>query len=338
MSKIYGDANPAFTGTVTGAINGDTFTESFTTTAMQSSFVGTYPIVPSVTGTNLNNYTVVTHNGTLTITQAASITTLTASNASLTPGQNLTLTAQVKSATTGAPTGSVNFFDGSYLLNTASLANGTATYTTTTLGSGSHVLTAVYSGDTNFTASNSGTASTVRVGSLDFMISVSGASSQTVIPGRAVNYAIHVTPLSGMYPGPVNFSISGLPDGATGTFSPASIAANGGAETVSLTIQTASTSANNAISPLGLKLAPIALGLLLLPLTGARRLRISGRTLGRMLGLALLLIGGAISTGVLSGCGSSNGFLGQAPKNYTVTVTATSVTVQHTTSISLNLQ
>jgi hypothetical protein len=337
-TRAYGTPNPAFTGTVTGAVSGDSFTESFTTTATQSSSVGTYPIVPSVTGTNLSDYTVVSHNGTLTITQAASITTLTASNTTISPGQNLTLTVQVKSATTGTPTGSVNLYDGSSLLNTATLVNGTAAYTTTTLGSGSHALTAVYAGDTNFTASNSGAASTVTVGSLDFTISVSGASSQTVIPGRAVNYAINVTPLSGMYPGQVNFSISGLPSGATGTFSPASIAANGGAETVSLTIQTASASANNAISPLGLKLAPIALGLLLLPFTKARRLRTSGRTLRRMLCLALLLTGGAISPGVLSGCGSSNGFLGQTPKNYTVTVTATSGTVQHTTSVNLNLQ
>ena len=337
-TRAYGAPNPAFTGTVTGAVNGDSFTESFTTTATQGSSVGTYSIVPSVTGANLSNYTVVIHNGTLTITQAASITTLTASNASITPGQNLTLTAQVKSATTGTPTGSVNFYDGSSLLNTATLANGTATYTTASLGSGSHALTAIYSGDTNFTASNSGTASTVTVGSLDFTISVSGASSQTVIPGRAVNYGINVTPLYGMYPGPVNFSLSGLPAGATGTFSPASIAANGGAETVSLTIQTASASASNAVSPLDRRLAPIALGLLLLPLIGARRLRRSGKTLGRMLYLGLLIIGGAIGTGVLSGCGSSNGFLGQAPTNYTVTVTATSGTVQHTASVNLNLQ
>lgn len=337
-TRVYGAANPAFTGTVTGTVNGDSFTESFTTTATQSSPVNTYPIVPSVTGANLSDYTVAIHNGALTITQAASITTLTASNATITPGQNLTLTAQVKSATTGTPTGSVDFYDGSSLLNTATLANGTAAYTATTLGSGSHALTAVYSGDTNFTVSNSGTASTVTVGSFDFTISMSGASSQTVIPGSAVQYAVNVTPLYGMYPGPVNFSISGLPAGATGTFSPASIAANDGAETVSLTIQTGSASASNAISPLGRRLAPIAFGLLLLPFTGVRRLRISSRILRWMLCLALLLTGGAISAGVLSACGSSNGFLGQAPKNYTVTVTASSGTVQHTASVNLNLQ
>ena len=32
-TRVYGTANPVFTGGVTGALNGDTFTESFTTTA-----------------------------------------------------------------------------------------------------------------------------------------------------------------------------------------------------------------------------------------------------------------------------------------------------------------
>ena len=42
----YNTANPTFTGTITGAVNGDTFTESFATTAILSSPVGTYPITP----------------------------------------------------------------------------------------------------------------------------------------------------------------------------------------------------------------------------------------------------------------------------------------------------
>ena len=53
---------------MTGAQNGDTFTESFATTATTTSAVGSYPIVPSVTGTNLGNYTVNIVNGALTVT------------------------------------------------------------------------------------------------------------------------------------------------------------------------------------------------------------------------------------------------------------------------------
>jgi hypothetical protein len=72
-NRIYNTANPTFTGTATGAVNGDTFTESFTTTAMLSSPVGAYPITPTAAGANLANYTVVTTSGTLTVTQATPI-------------------------------------------------------------------------------------------------------------------------------------------------------------------------------------------------------------------------------------------------------------------------
>src|SRR5204862_135721 len=66
---------PTFSGTVTGAVNGDIFTESFTTTAILSSPVGTYPITPTAAGPNLANYTVVVNPGTLTIIQATPVLT-----------------------------------------------------------------------------------------------------------------------------------------------------------------------------------------------------------------------------------------------------------------------
>ena len=79
-SRAYGAANPAFTGTVTGAIGSDSFTVGGTTTAGLGSAIGPYPITPTVTGANLGNYTVSYVNGTLTVGQAA--LTVTASNAS----------------------------------------------------------------------------------------------------------------------------------------------------------------------------------------------------------------------------------------------------------------
>ena len=79
-SRAYGVANPAFSASATGAINGDTFSFTESTTATTSSPVGTYAIVPVATGTNLGNYTVVYVNGTLTVGQAT--LTVTAGNAS----------------------------------------------------------------------------------------------------------------------------------------------------------------------------------------------------------------------------------------------------------------
>jgi hypothetical protein len=67
---LYGAANPVFTGTVTGALNGETFTVTYSTTAVPASAVGTYNIVPAVTGATIGNYNVVLVNGTLTVNKA----------------------------------------------------------------------------------------------------------------------------------------------------------------------------------------------------------------------------------------------------------------------------
>jgi hypothetical protein len=78
-------------------------------------------------------------------------------------GQSLTFTATVSpvSPGTGTPTGQVTFDDGSTTLGTGmlSVVNGVdvATFTTSTLASGSHSIIAVYGGDTNFNSSTSTT-------------------------------------------------------------------------------------------------------------------------------------------------------------------------------------
>src|SRR5207302_317565 len=72
-SRVYGYANPAFTGTITGIQNGDNITASYTTTATQSSPVGTYDITATLSDPDnrLGNYDVTLNKGTLTITKRA---------------------------------------------------------------------------------------------------------------------------------------------------------------------------------------------------------------------------------------------------------------------------
>ncbi|HWW98006.1 MAG TPA: MBG domain-containing protein [Edaphobacter sp.] len=79
-TRTYGAANPAFTSTITGALNGDTFTITYSTTATATSPIGAYPIVPTVSGAAISNYTVTITNGVLTV--APAILTVTANNAS----------------------------------------------------------------------------------------------------------------------------------------------------------------------------------------------------------------------------------------------------------------
>ncbi|MEU8540307.1 Ig-like domain repeat protein [Streptomyces sp. NPDC048717] len=84
---------------------------------------------------------------TVTVTQAVSTTTLTASPTTVAPGDPVTLTAQV-TCNVGTPTGTVEFFEGTTSLGTAPLGpDGTATLTTTDLALGSHHITAHYLGD-----------------------------------------------------------------------------------------------------------------------------------------------------------------------------------------------
>ncbi len=71
-SRGYGATNPAFSGTITGLVNNDNITATYTTTATTNSATGSYNISPvfSDPGSKLGNYTVTTNLGTLTITNA----------------------------------------------------------------------------------------------------------------------------------------------------------------------------------------------------------------------------------------------------------------------------
>ena len=85
-SKTYGDANPSFTATVTGTVNGDVLNYTLATTAVQFSNVAGYPITVTL-GSN-PNYDVTPHNGTLTVNKRQ--LDITANSRSKTYGDSLT--------------------------------------------------------------------------------------------------------------------------------------------------------------------------------------------------------------------------------------------------------
>lgn len=101
---------------------------------------------------------------TLTITADSTTATLTPSATSLTAGSVLTLTTKVNS-TTGTPIGGVTFSDGTQALITLSLdATGTAAFSTASLATGTHTLTARYNANASYAGSVTNTA-TVTVNS-----------------------------------------------------------------------------------------------------------------------------------------------------------------------------
>ena len=92
---------------------------------------------------------------TVTVTANQTSVRITASSNSATAGTVITFAAQVVSST-GAPFGGVSFVDGSALLGTVSLtANGSASYSTASLGIGSHSISAVFNANGPYAESTS---------------------------------------------------------------------------------------------------------------------------------------------------------------------------------------
>ena len=68
-SRAYGDPNPAFAGNIIGLKNGDAITANYSSVATVGSPVGTYPISPSLVGSELQAWAITRslNNGTLTV-------------------------------------------------------------------------------------------------------------------------------------------------------------------------------------------------------------------------------------------------------------------------------
>jgi len=165
------------------------------------------------------------------------------------------------------------------------LAAGVATFTTSNLTVGTHTITAVYSGDGNFAAATSACLTqTIQDFNLNISTSAGSTVSQTVVPGGTATYTLIVTPTGGtVFPAQVNFTISGLP-----AVPPQRLRRHRlprAADDDRHTDGQCATADGNAcagrkpgIEPFGRGLAPITLGILLLPFAG--KMRRSGKRLG----------------------------------------------------------
>jgi len=74
-TRIYGAPDPVFTGTLSGVVNGDTITATFSAKTTVASSAGTYPITAALAdpGNKLGNYTLAETDGTLTIQQSVPV-------------------------------------------------------------------------------------------------------------------------------------------------------------------------------------------------------------------------------------------------------------------------
>lgn len=133
---------------------------------------------------------------------SGSSTALTASSTTINEGTSVTLTATITGASgsTGTPTGTVSFMNGTTAVGSGSVnSSGVATYTTTQLPVGADSITAVYSGDSNFYASTSSAlVITVSTGpALTSTTTALSASATSITAGQSVTFTATIAPQSG---------------------------------------------------------------------------------------------------------------------------------------------
>ena len=271
-------------------------------------------------------------SATYTITILTPAISLSPSAALVFVSNPVTFTATL-SDPSGTPTGTATFFDGTTQLGMGTLAGGVATYTISSLAAGTHSITAAYSGDNNFSPTTS-TAISETIEDFTIAVPSGSSSSATVSAGGQVSYTLAVSPSGGKtMAADITLAVSGLPAGATSSFSPATVTANSAATTVTLAVMAPSASAAVPASSAGPRF-PIPVFLAVLLAVAGRRIRKGTRLLLNAT-LALFVL---LGLGALSACGGGGHSSGGQPQTYTLNVKATSGALSHTTTLSLTVQ
>jgi sugar lactone lactonase YvrE len=338
---LYGQDIPALSGAVSGVLQQDAGKVAvvFTTTAGMLSPVGAYAIAATLGGSSAGNYWLGAGPvGSLSISQAPTLTTLVASTSNPGLGSAESLSVRVASTTSGVPTGSVMVSDGTTVLGVVALAGGTAAFNTTTLVLGTHSLSAVYSGDGSFLGSTSAIA-TVTVGAAqDFTLAATGASSQVVPAGSAATYSFSVGMVGAAMTSPITLAAQGLPLGATASFSPNYIPPGGTVTSFTLTIQTPLAAMEEQMWPDNFRFGKqVGLVILLLPMMAFAGRR---RRVFNVFSFACVVLFATLATGCGNRVNTENASIQSTAYTLTVTGTATGPTgnlLLHTAVVTLRV-
>jgi hypothetical protein len=162
-----------------------------------------------------------------------------------------------------------------------------------------------------------------------------------VTAGSAATFTIPVASTGGSFTDVVTLSATGLPPGATVSFSPASVTPGSAGASSTMTVQTA---AQQTASSQGSShwpfTAPVAAALLLLIPGWRARKRWNAKVTRAFFtgaGCLLVLLGMMAS---ITGCGAGFALPGSTTNSttYTITVTGTSGSVQHNTTVQITVR
>ena len=217
----FKDGGTTIAGCTAQAVaSGPTTATATCTTSAATMTLGAHAITAVYSG--VANYAAST-SATLsqTVVQGTTTTTVASSANPTTAGLALTYTATftVTGGTAIAPTGAVSFTDGATVLCAAApVSSQAATCVVPNTGqlTGTHPITAVYTGDTNFVGSTGGLSQTVTAAPVAVTITSPGSPSDLAAP---VLYAITVAAANGstLIPGSTRSGTLTVADSVTGT-------------------------------------------------------------------------------------------------------------------------
>jgi hypothetical protein len=190
------------TGTVTfldrtTTIGTATLSNNSAQLAISTLAAGTHYISAQYSG-DTNTATSTSGQTLVTVSPPPTTTILSSSQNPSSLNQPVTFTAALQLTSSGTPTGTVVFYDGSSSIGTGTVANGSAQLTISGFQLGTHSVTAVYGGDTNFSGSTSTALSqVVNPGPTTTTVS---SSSNPAIAGFNVTFTVNVNPTYGGAP------------------------------------------------------------------------------------------------------------------------------------------
>jgi hypothetical protein len=276
------------------------------------------------------------------------------SNSSAVQGTAVTLSAKVSPQnSTNVPTGYVTFYVGASpatVLGTVAVTSTGASLTVTTLPVGTDVITATYTGDTNFVSASGFNSVSVAVTAAPttFTLGAVAPASITLVQGQSGVLAMPVN-ASGAFSGTVTLACTGMPAETSCTINPAAVTLVA-SQSTTVSIVVATTAPNNTYEardrmPRSRTLGGVAGGvafaglcLLLLPVRRSRRFR--------SLTMVLLAVLGLGAAGSLTGCIDGNNtttssgtylYSGTPTGTYTFTVTGTSGTTTQMATFSVTV-